>query len=339
MPRFSSHLSISAVLLALAAPALAQYASETWFARINGAEISGESYDRNAKDSFRRQFYHGQPPEAEISKMLKAVGEKLIDRVLVDEVARARGIVATPEALAAEIARLDRDFSQDPDWQKHRAEAIATVTPGIEMRLRAEQLEKQVRAVAPTEADVEAFYRANPALFTEPPKNKVSLILLRIDPSSPATAWDDARKRLLEIKAKIEMGADFAKVAKEVSDDATARSGGDMGYTHQGMLSPEAEEALQWLSIGEISEPVRVLEGDAIFRLDGRLPSKLQPFGAVRERAKALLVERSANAQWQSFLEDLRAKATISIGPAFRKIMGFDPAGSGVAPPPETSRP
>jgi hypothetical protein len=339
MYRLRNCLPLGAFLLGLALPALGQQSPETWFARVNGFEVSGEAYDRNARDTFRRQFYHGQPPEAEVNKMLKAVGDKLIDRVLLDDQARARGIVADPAALAAEVARLDRDYAQDPDWPKHRAEAVATLTPGFEMRQRAEQLEKQVRAVAPTDAEVEAFYRANPALFTEPPKNKVSLILLRVDPSSPASAWDDARKRILDIKAKIEMGADFAKVAKEVSNDATAASGGDMGFTHQGTLSPDAEDALRWLSIGEISEPVRVLEGEAIFRLDGRQAAKLQPFDAVAERAKALLVDRKSNAQWASFLEELRAKATISIGPLFRKIMSYDPANPAATPAPDAPRP
>ena len=105
----------------------------------------------------------------------------------------------------------------------------------------------------------------------------------------------------------------FDELASVHSADPTARSGGDMGYVHQGTLGPNAEASIQQLDVGEVSEPVQVLEGMAIFKLTGRRPAKLQSFDDVRQRATDLWIRDTGEQQWNSLVAQLRAASEVSV--------------------------
>lgn len=57
----------------------------------------------------------------------------------------------------------------------------------------------------------------------------------------------EAKKRILEIKQRIENGADFAEQAKRYSEDGSAQQGGDLGWLSPGQTVAEFEEAMNKL--------------------------------------------------------------------------------------------
>ena len=61
-----------------------------------------------------------------------------------------------------------------------------------------------------------------------------------------------------------------------------------MGYVHHGMLPEPAQKAVDQLKPGEVSEPVALLEGIGVFKLQGRKSPGAQSAGPVRERCKDL---------------------------------------------------
>ena len=66
----------------------------------------------------------------------------------------------------------------------------------------------------------------------------------------------------LEVKKKLEGGADFAEVAKEFSIEPAAKeSGGDLGWFKLGMMVPEFWEAAFNMELNKISEPVQTEHG------------------------------------------------------------------------------
>lgn len=291
------------------------------FATVDGSTIVAETFDRAAREAFRRRFYHGTPPESEVNAMLKDVGQSLIDSVLIDKAAVGRGVMADATAVAERVARVEQQNAANPAWVAQRAALLPELVAQLERNTRRAKLEAQVRAFSPSEQEVGEFYKNNPDLFTEPTRNRVSMILLGVDPASASPVWEAAHNKAGEIKAQLGAGEDFATLAKALSTDSSAPQGGDLGYLHQGMLGERAEAEIEKLMPGAISDPIQVLEGVAIFRLDERLPAKLQPFEAVAARAKGLLVKQAAENQWANFLAGLNSKAKIVIDPAFQKIM------------------
>lgn len=295
--------------------------AEPLFATVNATRIPAAEFDLNAREAFRRKFYHGTPPEAELNNMLREVGQTLIDNALIDTESKARGVTADADAVAKGLAQMDRRNSNNPQWESQRADALPELTAQLEQRSRRDLLEKEIRTVSPSQNEVLEFYRSNLVLFTEPIQNKISLIMIGVDPSASPDEWERAFLKAGDIHTRLRNGEDFAKMAKEFSTDRSANSGGDLSYLHQGMLGEQTEIELGKLQPGMIAEPFRTLEGIAIVRLDARTPEKLQPFEAVATRARELLAKQQAETRWTSFLAELRAKAKIVIGPAFEKIM------------------
>ncbi|MEM1402835.1 MAG: peptidylprolyl isomerase [Pseudomonadota bacterium] len=86
-------------------------------------------------------------------------------------------------------------------------------------------------------------------------QTKVRHILVK--PSEILTD-EQARDRIVEIKARVADGEDFAALAREYSEDiGSAAEGGDLGWTVAGQMVPEFENMMASTPTGELSEPVR----------------------------------------------------------------------------------
>ncbi len=82
---------------------------------------------------------------------------------------------------------------------------------------------------------------------------------------------------------------------------------------HQGMLDPDVQEKVEELAISETSDPIRVLEGVILFRVNGVQPQKIKPFDEVRQRAAELLYRQLQDKAWDNYVHELKASASIYI--------------------------
>ncbi len=289
----------------------------SYIAIIDGEEIPIGEYVSALRRGMQQRFYHGTIPEEEQKKFYQEVADELIQRFLLVREARRRNIQPDTDAVEAAVKGYDEKFQEDPDW----AAAREGVLPRMRRKLEADslvlRLEERVKAVeGPTEKELKAFYESNKDLFTTPERVKVSLILLRVDPSSTGEVWQQASEEASAIVARLAKGADFAELARIHSSDDSAQNGGEMGYMHTGMLGDAAQKVLDIMEVGDISAPVMLLEGVAIFRLDDRVTPELNPFDAVRERAEKLYMREMGNKAWEALIAELYSKAKIEVNDA-----------------------
>jgi parvulin-like peptidyl-prolyl isomerase len=326
----SASLSVSGIVVAQAVTAPAAAASAApgtaqnpaaWFARVNNVEISVASFDQSAKEAFRKKFYHGTPPESEINLMLREVAESMIDQVLLQREVLTRKIAPDPNEVKKELDKLEQRYASSPAWQQQREQTLPNLRAHFEDKSRLKVLEESIRTVTASSDEVRAFYDKNLPLFTEPEKDRLSLILFRVDPSSSSKEWEDAQQQAEKTKAEILGGADFAQLAKERSNDRSASNGGDLGYLHRGMIAAAVETEISKVPLGALGGPTRTLEGYVVYRVDGRIASALRDFASAEPRARELFLRQKADETWLGFLEALRKSATIELGPDFEKIM------------------
>lgn len=106
------------------------------------------------------------------------------------------------------------------------------------------------------------------------PEYLISEIVLPVDrPGDEQKVAADAR-RLIETLSE---GASFDALARQVSASSTSRQGGDLGWMQASKLPPELVGALERLSPGDISEPLRSPVGFFIFQLRDRRLSQAGP--------------------------------------------------------------
>ena len=105
---------------------------------------------------------------------------------------------------------------------------------------------------------------------------------------------DGALALARETRAKLLAGADFAKLAAELSDDPNGRTdGGQLGFFAPKKMDPAFSKAAFALEkVGELSEPVESSFGWHIIRLDGRRPGRQLTFDEASKQIMSELKQR-----------------------------------------------
>ncbi len=291
---------------------------EDVFARVGGDIITAEEFKQAFHNYVRNQFYHGKIPEGEQARIRREAARELISKVLLVQEARRRGY--RPEAervnstLEAMLADYRKRYGEREDWPAYRARLEKRLRTFLENQSILIQLKTDLARVSdPDEETLRRYYAQHPDKFTSPEQLRVAVILLRVAPSSPAAVWEQAMAEGKRIRRQLDTGADFAELARLHSADDSAESGGDMGYLHRGMLAPPVQEALDKLKPGDVTPPLRLLQGVAIFRLIDRKPPVRNPFAKVQARARELYLREARERRLKDLLARLWAETAIVV--------------------------
>ena len=135
-------------------------------------------------------------------------------------------------------------------------------------------------------------------------------ILLRL---TPRLTEDAAVEKLAGFKKRILSGqADFAALARENSQDASAPEGGDLGWVGAGAFVPEFEKAMNALAPNEISEPLVSRFGVHLVQVLERREAPITPRDQ-RELVRGLLREKKQNDAYALWAQDVRGRAYVEL--------------------------
>lgn len=116
-------------------------------------------------------------------------------------------------------------------------------------------------------------------------------ILLRLDQKASQEEQDAAKVRIDSIYKALKDGADFAELAKKVSQDpGSARNGGLLPFVQRGQLVKEFEDAAFPLKEGEMSGIVQSPYGYHIILMKAR--KQMEPFEFHRENILKFMEQR-----------------------------------------------
>ncbi|MEZ5646740.1 MAG: peptidylprolyl isomerase [Burkholderiaceae bacterium] len=141
-------------------------------------------------------------------------------------------------------------------------------------------------------------------------QTRASHILLR---TGPQLSEAQAVERLASLRQQLQSGqSTFEALAREHSQDGSARQGGDLGWAEPGMFVPEFEQVMNALKPGEVSEPVVSRFGVHLIRVDQRRERQLAT-QEQRELIRGQLRERRAEEALQSLVQDVRGRAYVEF--------------------------
>ncbi|MHB1292035.1 MAG: peptidylprolyl isomerase [Sulfuricella sp.] len=128
--------------------------------------------------------------------------------------------------------------------------------------------------------------------------------------TSEIVSETDAKNRMIQLKERIDNGADFAELARLHSEDGSASKGGDLGWLSPGETVPEFERAMDALKPGEISVPVKSPFGWHLIQVLERRSedvSKERQALMARQEIRA----RKADEAYENWLRQLRDQAFV----------------------------
>jgi parvulin-like peptidyl-prolyl isomerase len=134
-----------------------------------------------------------------------------------------------------------------------------------------------------------------------------------VPPDAPATQKNQARAAAAEILKQLRAGADFAKVAKENSNDQTAANGGDLGFFAKGDMPPDFEKVAFGLKPGTMSGVVELQSGLHIIKVHERRGPRTAPLAEVRDNVKQFLLDGQRQTKLDQLLGQIKAKSKIEI--------------------------
>lgn len=140
-------------------------------------------------------------------------------------------------------------------------------------------------------------------------QTKLRHILVKL---SEIVSESDAQQRMIMIKERLDNGGDFAELARQYSEDASANSGGDLGWVNPGDTVPQFEQAMNLLAPGEISTPVRTPFGYHIIQVQERRKQDMTK-EAARFKARQEIRTRKAEEAYEDWVRELRDRAYVEL--------------------------
>lgn len=121
---------------------------------------------------------------------------------------------------------------------------------------------------------------------------------------------EQAQAKLVALQKRLELGEEFAALAKEASDDSgSAAEGGDLGFAGPGVYDPAFEEALYALDENAVSAPVRSEFGWHLIKLLGVQSPEVPSFASLEEKLQRELKARQVEQRFVEVAKDLEDAA------------------------------
>jgi parvulin-like peptidyl-prolyl isomerase len=242
--------------------------------------------------------------DLELTKLPPAIrgGFATSEKRVVDLINRM--LVTKTLAVQAEQAKL----LDDPET----ARRISSELERIKSLLMLARIERDAGAAfdanpAPFEARARDLYATDPRKYDVGGEVSASHILF----ATPPHSVEEATRLAREARAAIVAGADFNAVARERSEDPSAKgNAGRLGWFKRGQMDAEFEGAAFALAKkGEVSEPVVSSFGVHLIRLDDRRDAQRLTFEQAKPRIMAEQRQQYIDAQKEAVLEKLRTEA------------------------------
>ncbi len=268
---------------------------------------------------FQQENRETPPSPGERPEIEKKILERLVDhRLEVQEALRERIEVGEDELKEAVQEFVERSGGDRAKLEEQlKAQGVSWEALRREVRdqlLVRKVLRRRVGGrVSVTDGEVEEYFKENREKFETGLKFHVRHIAVLATPPDSDAAWEEARKKIETLAAELRDGADFAELARQSSQDPSAKAGGDLGELARGELQPLFEEAILKLGVGEVTPPIRAASGYHLFKLEGREELTPQAQAQIRQQIRELLFRQKFQERQEAWLQEIRRRSLISI--------------------------
>jgi len=255
---------------------------------------------------------------ARASALRREVLERLIDDELILQQAGELKLTVTSEQIDSSIEEIKKQNNIDDDQLREALKQQGMSMASYRADLKRQLLRFRVINIAVgsrvnvSDDEVKAYYERH-MKGSANVQVRASHIFIAIPDGADvaAAAEKEAQAKKILERAKTE---DFAKLAREVSDDtATRADGGDLGYFGKDMLPKPIEELVFAMKVGEVRGPVRADRGFHVIKLVDRKVKDAKPLDDVKDDIRMQLRQKDMERQTKIYLTELRKKTLVDI--------------------------
>lgn len=165
-----------------------------------------------------------------------------------------------------------------------------------------------------TDEEVEDFYKKNPQQFQRPEQVRASHILVALAKDAAPELVAEKQKKAEEIAARVKSGEAFDKLAKELSEDPSAKeNSGDLNFFTREQMVPEFSEAAFGMKKGDLSAPVRSQFGFHVIQLTDKKDAETVALDTVKPQLVAFLNRQKHDEELRKLLKEVREKASVEV--------------------------
>jgi peptidyl-prolyl cis-trans isomerase C len=311
-------------------------------AKGKGVEVNRGQLDDEVIRLKAQAAAHNQPiPPEQLAMLERNVLDQLIQIQLMQAKASAADKVAGKALAEKRLEEAKTRFGSEEALNRQlklmgatREEVLAKWTDSA----TAEIVLKRELKINVTDEDAKKFYEDNPARFEQPETVRVAyILLLTTDPKTNTDLPEDQktakRKQMDGLLKRARAGEDFAKLAKEYSEDPGTKDKGGEGKIARGQLRPEllgVEAAAFSLNTNQVSDIVTTGFGYYIIKLLEKIPARKEELAKITPDIKDGLGQQAMQKQFPNYIAKLRTEAGVEI--LDEKLKPKEPAESPARP-------
>ena len=258
--------------------------------------------------------------ERRIEKLRGQVLDEMVNEELIVQAAENAKIEVESSEVQAAMDEIKSSNNLDDAGLQQVLTAQGYTMSAYKQDLRRQLLRLRAvnQLVAPkvqiTDEDVRARYDQMQRRSDSVSSVRLSHILIKLPQGATEQQVAEGKERAAKAIERVKAGEDFAKVAKDVSDDTgTKDSGGELGWFQRGSVNPDWEQIVFAMDKGDVRGPVTGPQGLHVFFVSEVKKGELKSYSEMKETLTRELRRREMDKQTQTWLEELRKKAYIDI--------------------------
>ena len=256
---------------------------------------------------------------ARAAALRREVLDRLIDEELILQQAADLKLSISSEQVDASIEEIKKQNNIDDDQLRDALKGQGMSMAHYRADIKRQLLRFRVINIAVgsrvniSDDEIKAYYERH-MKGSANTQVRASHIFITIPEGADRAAAEEKRAQAQKILERAKAGEDFAKLARELSEDAATRAeGGDLGFFGKDMLPKPIEELVFSMQPGEIRGPVRADRGFHVIKMVDRKVKAPKPLDDVKDDIRMQLRQKDMERQTKNYLQELRKKTLVDI--------------------------
>jgi parvulin-like peptidyl-prolyl isomerase len=316
------------------------------FATVNDRALPVKLYEMYLKNG-RAALEIDSNSEAgrrKLDQLREAIVSELIDRALINDEAKRRGLVISPDRMEDAERKAIAEMGGEARYNSYLAEHGFTrdeYREVVKSEVYGQLVRKELnQGLSISDEEVKKYYQEHlsDAEFQQPERVTAAHILVAARPNlitqrlqsennlagEPLAAavrdeMERLRQRAEELRRKAAKGADFAQLARESSDDAGTRErGGNLGTFPRASHARAFDDAAFALKPGQISNVVQTDFGFHVIKVSQHENARVQTLAEATPVIRGRLLGKLEAQKLSDWLKEARRKATVQINEQYR---------------------